>query len=63
LLAAGAVFTIVRIFVQGYLAERIPSINFVTEGDALIVAPILLLVGIVLAAISANFAISRYLKV
>jgi cell division transport system permease protein len=63
LLAAGAVYTIVRIFVQGYLAERIPSINFVTEGDALIVAPILLLVGIVLAAISANFAISRYLKV
>jgi len=63
LLAAGAVYTIVRIFVQGYLAERIPSINFVSEGDALIVAPILLLVGIVLAAISANFAISRYLKV
>ncbi|MFF1573790.1 permease-like cell division protein FtsX [Leifsonia sp. NPDC058292] len=63
LLAAGAVYAIVGVFVQGYLASRIPSINFVTEGDALVVAPILLLVGIVLAAVSANFAISRYLKV
>ncbi|WP_223690042.1 permease-like cell division protein FtsX [Leifsonia poae] len=62
-LAAGAVYAIVRFFVQGYLSERIQSINFVGEQDALLVAPILLLVGIVLAAVSANFAISRYLKV
>jgi cell division transport system permease protein len=32
-------------------------------GDALVVVPILILVGIVLAAISASFAINRYLKV
>ena len=62
-LAAGAVFAIVHFFVRGYLANRIVSINFVSENDALVVVPILLLVGIVLAAISANFAISRYLKV
>ncbi len=62
-LAAGAVFAIVHFFVRGYLAHRIVSINFVSENDALVVVPILLLVGVVLAAISANFAISRYLKV
>jgi cell division transport system permease protein len=32
-------------------------------GDALIVVPILLGLGIVLAAVAANFAISRYLKI
>ena len=62
-LAAGAVYAIVHFFVRGYLSDRIQSINFVNEGDALVVAPVLLLVGVVLAAVSANFAISRYLKV
>lgn len=62
-LAAGAVITIVQVFVQGYLAKRMLYVNFVDLGDALVVLPILLLVGVLLAAISANFAISRYLKV
>ncbi|MFZ4894213.1 permease-like cell division protein FtsX [Plantibacter sp. Mn2098] len=63
LLAGGAVVTIVQVFVQGYLAQRMKYINFVDLGDALAVVPVLLIVGIVLAALSANFAISRYLKV
>lgn len=63
ILAAGAVYGLVHFFVRGFLAERIQSINFVGEGDALVVAPLLLLVGVILAAVSANFAISRYLKV
>jgi cell division transport system permease protein len=62
-LAAGAVFAIVHFFVRGFLAQRIISINFVGDSDALVVVPILLLVGVVLAAVSANFAITRYLKV
>ena len=62
-LAAGAVYAIVHFFVRGFLTTRIQSINFVNESDALVVAPLLLLVGVVLAAVSANFAISRYLKV
>ncbi|HEV7183015.1 MAG TPA: permease-like cell division protein FtsX [Leifsonia sp.] len=62
-LAAGAVYTIVAVFVRGYLSEQVRSINFVGTDNALLVAPILVLVGIVLAAVSANFAISRYLKV
>jgi cell division transport system permease protein len=63
ILSAVSVWAVVRFFVQGYLSERIPSISFVTDQDSLLVAPILLVIGIVLAAISANFAISRYLKV
>jgi cell division transport system permease protein len=62
-LAAGAIYALVSVFVRGYLSEQIRSINFVGTDNALLVAPILVLVGIVLAAVSANFAISRYLKV
>lgn len=63
LLAGGAVVAIVHFFVQGYLSTRLQFTSFVDVGDALIVVPILLLVGAILAAISANIAISRYLKV
>lgn len=62
-LAGGAVVAIVQFFVQGYLGEQLQFTNFVDVKDALIVVPILLVVGAVLAAFSANFAISRYLKV
>ena len=37
--------------------------SFVTTSDALLVAPILIVVGAILAALSAKFAITRYLKV
>lgn len=63
LLAGGAVVAIVQFFVQGYLGDTLQFTNFVDVKDALIVVPILLIVGAVLAAFSANFAISRYLKV
>lgn len=63
LLAGGAVVAIVRFFVQGYLADRLTFTSFVDLGDAMLVVPLLVVVGIVLAAISAAIAISRYLKV
>ncbi|KQQ94622.1 MULTISPECIES: permease-like cell division protein FtsX [Microbacteriaceae] len=63
LLAGGAIWAIVHFFIQGWLKDRLQLTSFVTEGSALVVAPILLLVGIILAAFSANFAITRYLKV
>ncbi len=63
LLAGGAVVGIVHFFVQGYLGQMLAFTSFVDVKDALIVVPILLVVGAVLAAFSANFAISRYLKV
>jgi cell division transport system permease protein len=63
LLAGGAVVALVYWFVQGYLRERLEGFSLIGLNDALVVVPILLLVGAVLAAVSANVAISRYLKV
>ncbi|MEO7722407.1 MAG: permease-like cell division protein FtsX [Pseudolysinimonas sp.] len=63
LLAGGAIIAIVQFFVQGYLQQTISDTAFVGLPDALLVAPILLLVGAVLAALSASVAIRRYLKV
>jgi cell division transport system permease protein len=54
---------LVQYFVRGYLGERIQSINFVSMEQAWLVIPVLILIGVVLAAASANFAIKRYLKV
>lgn len=63
-LAAGAVLAIVRFFVQGYLGSQIQTTTaFVGMSDALLVAPILVGIGVVLAAGSATVAISRYLRV
>ncbi len=61
-LASGAVVAIVQFFVNGYLSERITDYTFIGLGDALLVAPILIGVGAVLAALSASVAIRRYLK-
>lgn len=62
LLASGAVVAIVQFFVHGYLAEKITDYSFVGLDDALLVAPILVGVGALLAALSASVAIRRYLK-
>jgi cell division transport system permease protein len=62
LLASGAVVAIVQFFVNGYLAERITDYTFIGLGEAVLVAPILVGVGALLAALSASVAIRRYLK-
>jgi cell division transport system permease protein len=62
LLAGGAVIAIVHFFVQGYLAANL-SFTFVGLADAFIVVPLLVAVGVLLAAVSAGIAITRYLKV
>ena len=53
----------VQFFVRGYLSDRIQSINFVGMEQAWLVIPILIVIGVLLAAASANFAIRRYLRV
>lgn len=64
LLAGGAVVAIVQFFVQGYLQTTLQATTtLVGLGDALVVVPILIVVGAALAAASAGVAISRYLKV
>jgi cell division transport system permease protein len=62
-LAGGAIVAIVHFFVQGYLQQAIQNTAFVGLSDALIVVPILIGVGAILAALSASVAIRRYLKV
>lgn len=62
-LAAAATVGIVQFFIQGYLQTAQRDIAFVTVPEALVVVPILIGAGIVLAAVSANIAISRYLRV
>lgn len=64
LLAGGAVVAIVQFFVQGYLQTTLQATTtLVGLSDALLVVPILIVVGAALAAASAGVAISRYLKV
>ncbi|MFM6974898.1 MAG: permease-like cell division protein FtsX [Agromyces sp.] len=62
-LAGFAVIGIVSVFVQGFLAQRMTFTAFVGVNDSVFVFPILVIVGTVLAAVSASIAISRYLKV
>lgn len=62
-LACGALAAITHFFVQGYLAVNLPFTSFVGVAEALLVAPGLLLLGALLAALSAMVAIRRYLRV
>lgn len=64
LLAGGAIVAIVVFFVKGYLTETLGgTTTLVGLDDAALVVPILIVLGGVLAAGSAGFAINRYLKV
>ena len=64
LLAGGAIVAIVQFFIRGYLAQTLPATTtLVGLSDALVVVPVLLVVGAALAAASAGVAIGRYLKV
>ncbi len=65
LLAGGAIVAIVHFFVRGYLSTALQSTatSLIGLGDAIAVAPILVAIGVLLAAASAGVAINRYLKV
>jgi cell division transport system permease protein len=63
LLAAGAVLGLVAFFVQGFLAERLPFTSFVSLSDGMLVVPLLIAAGVVLAAVASGLAIRRYLKI
>lgn len=63
-LAGGATVAIVQFFVRGYLTTALANTTtLIGLDDAFLVVPILILLGGVLAAGSAGFAINRYLKV
>ena len=52
-----------RYVIEDWLAGSVRWVNFVDTSDVLLVAPILLGIGIVLAAISSLVSLSRYTKV
>ncbi|WP_217181403.1 permease-like cell division protein FtsX [Streptomyces sp. AC495_CC817] len=62
-LASGAIVAGVHFGVNGYLRGRVPFITtWITMQDAALVVPVLIGIGIVLAALSAGFAIRRWLR-
>lgn len=62
-LASAAVVAGVHFGVDGYLKGRVPFITtWVTMQDAALVVPVLVGIGVVLAALSAGFAIRRWLR-
>lgn len=62
-LASAAIVLGVHFGVNGYLKGRVPFITtWVTMQDAALVVPVLVAIGIVLAALSAGFAIRRWLR-
>jgi cell division transport system permease protein len=64
LLAGGAIVLIVQYFVKGYLGGQLgTTTTLIGPADAWIVVPILIVLGALLASLSAGAAISRYLKV
>jgi cell division transport system permease protein len=60
--ASASVWAIVRFFVQGYLAEALPTTVFVTTADAFAAMPILFATGIGLAVVASYISITRYLR-
>ncbi|MGV3714325.1 permease-like cell division protein FtsX [Pseudolysinimonas sp.] len=61
-LSGAAVVALVQFFVRGVLAQQLTTTGFVGIEDALLVVPMLLGLGALLAALSASVAIRRYLK-
>ncbi|WP_380169081.1 permease-like cell division protein FtsX [Jannaschia sp. R86511] len=62
-LASGFLVGFTRVFVQDYVGGQFNIGGLVGTGDALLVVPILLLVGILLAGVSSLITLERYLRV
>lgn len=63
LLSGGAIIAGVHFGVDGYLRERVTFItDWVDMQDAAIVIPVIIVIGLVLATLSAGFAIRRWLR-
>lgn len=64
LLASGAIVAGVQFGVRDYLRPRMEFVTtWVGMGDAMVVIPLMIVIGLVLAGASAGFAIRRWLKV
>ena len=61
--ASLALWSIVRIFVQGYLTDALPGTVFIGPADAFATMPLLFVTGIGLAIVASYVSITRYLRV
>ena len=63
ILAGVAVLGLIQFFVQGYLAQKLPLTSFVDISDGMVIVPLLVIVGVLLAGLASGVAIRRYLKI
>jgi cell division transport system permease protein len=63
ILAAAVVLGLLQFFVQGFLAQSLPFTSFVSVNDGMLVVPLLIAGGVLLAAVASGLAIRRYLKI
>lgn len=61
-LASGAIVAMVHFGVTGYLAQRMGPIPWVGMPEALVVVIVIVALGVLLSAVSAGFAIRRWLR-
>lgn len=62
-LASGTVWAVARFFIQDYLAQQYKDTAFISSNQVLILAPALVLLGILLAGVSSLLTLRKYLKV
>lgn len=62
-LAVAALWAVVNFGIQGWAADSIQAWQFIDTGEVWLIAPILVLIGLVLAVISSIVTLSRYTKV
>jgi len=63
LLASGTLWLLLKFLVEDKLASENVGVAFISTGEVWLVAPVLLIIGIVLATISSVVTLKRYLKV
>ncbi|MEH0110989.1 permease-like cell division protein FtsX [Tersicoccus sp. MR15.9] len=62
-LASAALWSFTRFYVEDYLSRESQDLAFISSNDALLVAPALIVLGIVLSGASSVLTLRRYLKV
>jgi cell division transport system permease protein len=63
ILAGVAMLGIKHFFIDGYLSANIKSISFISWDPVLQIIPILMILGVVLAAVTAMVTLRKYLRV
>jgi cell division transport system permease protein len=63
LLASVTLWAVARFFIGDWLAREYPDTAFISESSVLLIAPMLILLGAVLAGVSSLLTLRRYLKV